>query len=327
MKKHTVLLLLTAGLCLLALQPARSTGWEEAVPAAQTDYDPRDEPADPRAEQRRRIEALLDGYRLTGEQRQALLERMEADGGLLARLEAGELTGAELDWLALPNGREDRLERYAAWSEEHLELSPADTALQVNMNRDREFYSAVQTAEDPDSVTVLVNKHYQLPDGFVPELEVLGAGYGSGSMQPEAAAAFRAMADAARAEGVSLRSVSAYRSYQLQKSAYNGYLRNASQAYVDTFSARPGHSEHQTGLAVDINVATRKANFEKTPAFAWLKEHCAEYGFILRYLEDKQAITGYRFEPWHFRYVGEEAARVCMDQVLAYEEYIALLPS
>ena len=230
-------------------------------------------------------------------------------------------------WLTLPNGREDRLERYLAWAEAHPE-DPVETAVfQVNLDQDQAFYSAIQEIQDPDSLTVLVNKHYALPNSYVPQLETLGAGYGGGSMRPEAAQAFRAMSDAARREGVSLYSVSAYRSYQTQRSAYNGYLRNASQAYVDTFSARPGHSEHQTGLAVDINVATRSANFERTPAFAWLKEHCAEYGFILRYLEDKQDITGYRFEPWHYRYVGEEAARACMDQGLAYEEYIALLPN
>ena len=194
------------------------------------------------------------------------------------------------------------------------------------MGLDKPFYSQVEILSDPASVTALVNKYNALPASYVPELETLGQGYGSGSMRPEAAQAFRSMADKAREEGISLRSVSAYRSYQLQKSAYSGYRKNASQAYVDTFSARAGHSEHQTGLAVDINAASRKASFEKTPAFAWLKEHCAEYGFILRYDEDKQPITGYRFEPWHYRYVGVEAAQACMSQGLCYEEYLALLP-
>ena len=82
----------------------------------------------------------------------------------------------------------------------------------------------------------------------------------------------------------------------------------------------------QTGLAVDINVATRKANFEKTPAFAWLQEHCAEYGFILRYDKGKEDVTGYRFEPWHYRYVGQDAAKVCMEQGITYEEYVSAQP-
>ena len=229
-------------------------------------------------------------------------------------------------FLRLPNGRAALLERYEAWSAEYPEAAPEEVVLQVNMGLDKPFYSQVEILSDPASVTALVNKYNALPASYVPELETLGQGYGSGSMRPEAAQAFRSMADKAREEGISLRSVSAYRSYQLQKSAYSGYRKNASQAYVDTFSARAGHSEHQTGLAVDINAASRKASFEKTPAFAWLKEHCAEYGFILRYDEDKQPITGYRFEPWHYRYVGVEAAQACMSQGLCYEEYLALLP-
>ena len=238
-----------------------------------------------------------------------------------------ETVDSPLTYLQLPNGREELLERYGAWAKENPRALPADVVLRVNMDLDRPFYTEVRTLTRPDSLTALVNKYNALPEDYVPELEALGTGYGGGSARPEAAAAFRAMADAAKAEGITLRSVSAYRSYQLQNSAYNGYLRNASQAYVDTFSARPGHSEHQTGLAVDINAASQRASFEKTPAFAWLTEHCAEYGFILRYPEDKQDITGYRFEPWHYRYVGAEAARVCMDQGLCYEEYIALLPA
>lgn len=229
-------------------------------------------------------------------------------------------------FLQLSNGREELLERYETWARENPELYPADIVIQVNMGLDRPFYTQVQTAAEPDSLTVLVNKYNILPDDYVPALEALGADYGGGSLRPEAAQAFRAMADAAKEEGVSLRSVSAYRSYQTQQSTYGGYLRGASQAYVDTFSARAGHSEHQTGLAVDINVATRRAGFENTPAFAWLKEHCAEYGFILRYGEGKEEITGYHFEPWHYRYVGVEVARACTDQGLAYEEYMGLLP-
>ena len=135
------------------------------------------------------------------------------------------------------------------------------------------------------------------------------------------------MADGAKQDGILLRSVSAYRSYQHQKSTYNRYLKQYQQIMVDTFSARPGHSEHQTGLALDINVASSSAHFERTPAFAWLKEHCAEYGFLLRYDQGKETITGYRFEPWHYRYVGQEIAKICMEQGLAYEEYLAVQPT
>ena len=135
------------------------------------------------------------------------------------------------------------------------------------------------------------------------------------------------MADAAWADGISLRSVSAYRSYSQQSSTYNRWLSQDRQSSVDTYSARPGFSEHQTALALDINVASLKVHFENTPAYAWLAEHCAEYGFVLRYPQGKEHITGYQFEPWHYRYVGVEVAQVCMDRGLTLEEYFALRPA
>ena len=130
-----------------------------------------------------------------------------------------------------------------------------------------------------------------------------------------------------QAEGLDVSdSWSGFRSYEYQSELYNGYVASSGQEAADTFSARPGHSEHQTGLALDINVASTRAHFENTPAFAWLKEHCAEYGFILRYDKGKEDVTGYRFEPWHYRYVGAEAAAAIMEQGVSYEEYLALLP-
>lgn len=246
---------------------------------------------------------------------------------LLALVEQGELTEADLDYLLLPNGRLDRLDRYSAWAASHPDAAPKDVVLQVNLDQDRKFYQSPQPAAAPDSLALLVNKHYALSSSYTPQLEALGAGYGSGSLRPEAAAAFRAMADAAQADGISLCSVSAYRSYQRQASVYSRYLSQDWQASVDTYSARPGHSEHQTGLALDINTASLKARFEKTPAYAWLTEHCAQYGFILRYPKGKENITGYRFEPWHYRYVGAEIAKACMEQDLTLEEYLALQPA
>lgn len=264
---------------------------------------------------------------LTKEQNEALSARLISETTLLVLLEEGELTTADLIYLALPNGRSDRLDRYNAWAADHPSDAPKEIVRQVNLDRDLSFYENVQIVADPDSFDVLVNKNHALSADYVPQLEALGSGYGSGSLRPEAARAFRAMADAARKDGISLRSVSAYRSFQTQKSVYNRYLYYNSQAVVDTFSARPGSSEHQTGLALDINTANVQAHFERTLAYAWLQEHCAEYGFMLRYLQGKEDITGYRFEPWHYRYVGVETARACMEQGITYEEYLALQPN
>ena len=227
----------------------------------------------------------------------------------------------------LPFYRPELAGRYGACQAVHPDWTAARAVLWVNMELDHPFYTGTDTVEQPDSLTALVNKYHLLPADYAPQVESVGAGYGSGSLRPQAAAAFRAMADAARADGVSLRSVSAYRSYARQESTYRYWLSQDSQASVDTYSARPGASEHQTGLALDINVASLKAHFENTPAYAWLAEHCAEYGFILRYPQGKEHITGYQFEPWHYRYVGVEVARVCMDRGLTLEEYFALRPA
>mgnify|MGYP001778594423 CR=1 FL=1 len=224
----------------------------------------------------------------------------------------------------LPFYRPELAGRYGACQAAHPDWTAARSVLWVNMELDHPFYTGTDTVEQPDSLTALVNKYHLLPADYAPQVE---AGYGSGSLRPQAAAAFRAMADAARADGISLRSVSAYRSYARQESTYNRWLSQDSQASVDTYSARPGASEHQTGLALDINVASLKAHFEDTPAYAWLAEHCAEYGFILRYPQGKEHITGYQFEPWHYRYVGVEVAQVCMDRGLTLEEYFALRPA
>ena len=262
---------------------------------------------------------------VTGEGAQALWQAQGA--GLNGLLNQGQPTPEELSLLSLPNARPELLASYRDYAAQFPLLSPEEVVLTVNMGLNRPFYTAPAPIDDPDSLTVLVNKYNNLPADYVPQLEVLGADYGRGSLRPQAAAQFRAMADAARAEGLTLKSVSAYRSYATQRATYNRYLTQYSQTLVDTFSARPGHSEHQTGLALDINAASVKAHFEATPEFAWLQENCARFGFLLRYPQGKDAITGYRFEPWHYRYVGTEIATRCMEQGLTYEEYAAALPN
>lgn len=325
--------LLAGGLCLAPLTAAGAAG-PEAIPAPPPEmlalelWNPLAfSEEEPEAGEKEIPALLLIREGLTEEQQRALAVRTEREPALLERLEKGELSDAQLVLLALPNARTGLLDRYLAWAEAHPEDTAENAVFSVNADRDLDFYSAVSETDDPSGLAVLVNKHYALPAGYVPELEALGAGYGYGSLRPEAAQAFRTMADAARAEDVSLHSVSAYRSYASQKVTYQNYLKKYKRSVVDSFSARPGHSEHQTGLALDINVASSRAHFENTGAFAWLKEHCAEYGFILRYDQGKEALTGYRFEPWHYRYVGVDIAKACMEQGLCYEEYLALLPN
>ena len=129
---------------------------------------------------------------------------------------------------------------------------------------------------------------------------------------------------AARAAGVTLRVGSGYRSYATQASLFAGYVRRHGEAAASRFSSRPGHSEHQSGLAVDFAGADQTCwvddCFEQTAAGKWLAAHAHEYGFILRYPKGKESITGYQYEPWHFRYVGRELAGALHQSGLTMEE-------
>lgn len=139
-------------------------------------------------------------------------------------------------------------------------------------------------------------------------------------------AAYKEMAGDARKEGLSFYAASAYRSYALQNRLYQGYLQQegGNAARVDTYSARPGHSEHQTGRAIDLCGSFGSLNdFVNTPEGPWVKENCYKYGFIVRYQEDIVPLTGYKYEPWHITYVGKEVSnRMHELGMTCLEEYV-----
>ncbi|MBQ8135312.1 MAG: M15 family metallopeptidase [Clostridia bacterium] len=157
---------------------------------------------------------------------------------------------------------------------------------------------------------LVVNKTYSLPED-----------YGSGE-DPEALAAFQEMCSAAANDGIYLFSVSGYRSYDLQNYLYNEFKDQRGTEGADMVSARPGHSEHQSGLAFDVN--TTSFAFIGTPEAQWLAENSYRYGFIIRYPEGKEDITGYSYEPWHIRYVGKEFAETIYKSGLTLEEYFGI---
>ncbi len=214
------------------------------------------------------------------------------------------------------------LDRYEAYRAANPDKALTDVVAEVNAGIDKPFYTDIEHADMSKGYLVLVNKYYYVEDSDKPQTTAL-SGYGVGELESTAAEAFKQMVEAARAEGLSLRAVSPYRTWAIQNLFYTGYARNAGTAEADTYSARPGHSEHQTGLAVDINVASISAHFENTAEYAWLQNNCWKYGFILRYLPDKQYLTGYVYEPWHYRYVGTEYAKDIMDSGITFEEWYA----
>ncbi len=213
-------------------------------------------------------------------------------------------------------------ERYVAYKELHPEYSDDTIITYVNIGLDHEFYTEMEDVDMTDGILVICNKYHILKKDFVPDLVSL-SGYGGGQMQREAAKYFKMMVDAAKKDNIKIYNVSGYRSYSTQNTLYTNYSKRDGKAKADTYSARPGSSEHQTGLASDINTASSSAHFEKTKEYKWLINNSYKYGFILRYPEGKTFITGYKYEPWHYRYVGTEIANIIHEKDITYEEYYA----
>ncbi len=189
------------------------------------------------------------------------------------------------------------------------------------------------TAKDDPSVEAKMNvtvRHLEEKDGvtYVDDILVLNKSYGApaeynpGDLTEDTKLAFDALCEAAAIDGCNIYLGSGYRSYDLQSTIFSNYTNLYGQEQADTFSARAGHSEHQSGLAIDVN--TIDDAFGATPEAAWLQEHAHEYGFIIRYAEDKTAITGYKYEPWHIRYVGTEVASEITELGLSLEEYLGV---
>lgn len=173
---------------------------------------------------------------------------------------------------------------------------------------------------------VLANQDNLLDRSFAPELTGLENGH---FFDSRAVDALRAFINGARDEGLSVYLTSSYRSYATQESLFNNKVAQygGDRETAARIVAIPGSSEHQTGLAADIvdkYYQYMNESLADTALSKWMKAHCAEYGFILRFPENKQEITGIMFEPWHFRYVGEEAAAYIMEKGLCLEEFVAL---
>lgn len=191
--------------------------------------------------------------------------------------------------------------------------SPTEEAPDPNSEPafDREEHSI----DDPQSIWVVSNKLRPLnPHDFEPDDLIIPEVIENEFTQPlrePAAIAVQEMHAAAAKEGVYFRIISAYRDYYTQVALYDRYVQRDGQVAADTYSARPGHSEHQSGLVVDLDDGTGcylDACFAETEAGVWLGEHAAEHGFIIRYPEGLDGTTGFIYEPWHFRYVGAPLA-------------------
>ena len=184
---------------------------------------------------------------------------------------------------------------------------------------------------DTNSLLIVANKKHRLPEGYEPSDLVNANDLGAhGTIAPmlrqEAAEALVRMTEAADQDGLYLQFSSAYRDEAYQARLYDGYVAQYGVETADEISSRPGYSDHQTGLALDFvegGGADFTEDFEYTTSGQWLLEHAHEYGFILRYPKGKEAITGYNYEPWHYRYIGVDYATEMynIDVMLSFEEF------
>ena len=220
---------------------------------------------------------------------------------------------------------------YIEYMNNNKDLSSSEIVRNINIHLDKNFYEDTEKANTTLDTTLLVNKHYLLDKDYIPDdLVNVSQNYawgevGSQKVREVAYNAFLDMWNAANEEGYYLMINSSYRSYEDQEIVYNNYKNSSGERFADSIAARPGSSEHQTGLALDIfsKTNTNKNTFSQTDEAKWLKENAHNFGFILRYPEDKVDITGYSFESWHYRYVGKDIATYIYENDITYEEYYA----
>lgn len=219
----------------------------------------------------------------------------------------------------------DNLERYINYYNENHSLDYENIVINVNSNLDYAFYDEYEITDTSKDTLMIVNKHYKLDESYIPDnLVVIDGEHGYwNKLRADVYEEFKKMYEAAKKDNVKLFIASPYRSYSEQATLYNYYVNTDGVKNADTYSARPGFSEHHTGLAMDLipEYGLDLDTFENSDGFNWMQSNAYKYGFILRYPKDKEYITGYIYEPWHYRYVGIEAAKIIKEENITFEEY------
>ncbi|WP_345243110.1 M15 family metallopeptidase [Pontibacillus salipaludis] len=223
-----------------------------------------------------------------------------------------------------PNGNEDS-------------DSDEQTQKQEDSNQEQSSDSNAEVVDNPTSVEVVVNKQRKLPDGYTPpNLTVpqvpfyFDEFHQKKQMRGVAASALEELFEGAEQAGIDLVAASGYRAYERQEVIFASNVEEHGEEHARQFSAVPGHSEHQTGLAMDVTVA--KLSFQLSQDLGdmkegeWLAENAHNYGFVIRYPEGKTHITGYEYEPWHLRYVGKDVATKVYNQDVTLEEFYNMVP-
>lgn len=221
----------------------------------------------------------------------------------------------------------DNLERYINYQDNNDTYSSQNIVSYVNMYLDYNFYKYDIKVNDQKNYLMIVNKYHVLSSNYVPkDLVNINSKYNGLGIDAKALPivkeSFEKMANDIAKENMILKVRTSYRSFTAQKDLYNNYLKDRTVAIVDLSAARPGYSEHQTGLALDVQAqSSNYTSFKDTKEYKWMLKNAHKYGFILRYPENKTYITGYKFESWHYRYVGIDVATYIYEHNITFEEY------
>lgn len=226
------------------------------------------------------------------------------------------------DYIKISNMEIDKIERYNNYKQEK-NVSSQEAVTKVNIGLDIDFYSQIETIKNPDSYTTLLNKYRALPENYAPkDLTPLSIN-SNYKLRKEAANAYEKLQNAALLDNVKFFPFSAYRTKEYQNRLYINYVKRDGINAADTYSARPRHSEHELGLAVDIRSEGLTDNLTDEH-YEWMLNNSYKYGFIVRYAKGTTPITGYIEEPWHLRYLGIDVATDVHEKGITFDEYYDL---
>lgn len=218
-------------------------------------------------------------------------------------------------------------DRYLNYKKKHKKLSIDDIVTRITLNLDKTYYEDSTLIKDPNRIDTLANKYLEIPEDYEPndlvdmDDKYANNTYGQKQLRKEAYDKFVEMCKAAKKDGVKFYAESAYRSYKYQNNIFNSYVYNSGQEAADKYAAKPGFSEHELGLAIDLaNIWTITTKGEE---YKWISKNAYKYGYIIRYKKEWEDITGYAAESWHIRYVGKKAASIIQKENIPYEEYYA----
>ncbi len=218
---------------------------------------------------------------------------------------------------------EKNIDKYLSYS--ILNNNIDNIVREVNVGLYRDYYININETDTSLDNIVLVNKYNCLKSDYIPDdLEEISNLYNLGQhnmLRKEAKNMFEIMANDALNDNIKLFNISAFRNYNYQEYIYNYNIMHKGFELTEKYVARAGCSEHQSGLSLDINSVNN--SFKDTNEYKWLINNSYKYGFILRYPKEKERITGFSFEPWHFRYVGKEVALIIKDENITFDEYYA----